>query len=87
MNLEVIKFLANYMSHGGLELLCREYVGAVLSRSEITLYKIGNLQGLQSRARMKKNVFKILFIYSRETQRVRERERQAEGEAGSMQGA
>ena len=31
--------------------------------------------------------FKILFIYSLETDRVREAETQAEGEAGSMQGA
>ena len=31
--------------------------------------------------------FKILFIYSGETQREREAETQAEGEAGSMQGA
>ena len=31
--------------------------------------------------------FKILFIYSWETQREREAETQAEGEAGSMQGA
>ena len=31
--------------------------------------------------------FKILFVYSQETQREREAETQAEGEAGSIQGA